>query len=43
MIKKIKEGYRVMSKSGRNMGTYKSKDEAKNRLRQIEYFKHRGK
>jgi hypothetical protein len=43
MIKKIKEGYRVVSeKSGRNLGTYKTKDEAKERLRQVEYFKHKG-
>ena len=43
MIKKIKDGYRVVSeKSGRNFGTYKTKEEAKERLRQVEYFKHRG-
>ena len=43
MIKKVKEGYRVVSeKSGRNMGTYKSKDEAKERLRQVEFFKRKG-
>lgn len=40
MIKKIKVGYRVMAESGRNMGTYKTKEEAKKRLQQIEYFKH---
>ncbi len=43
MIRKVKEGYRVMSESGRNMGTYATKEEAKKRLRQIEYFKHRKK
>jgi len=41
MIRKIKEGYRVLSESGRNMGTYPTKEEAEKRLRQIEYFKHR--
>lgn len=42
MIKKVKEGYRVVSeKTGRNMGTYKTEDEAKKRLRQIEFFKHK--
>ena len=41
MIRKIKEGYRVMSESGRNMGTYKTQEEAKTRLRQIEFFKHK--
>ncbi len=41
MIVKVKEGYRVVSeKTRRNMGTYKTKEEAKKRLRQIEYFKH---
>lgn len=41
MIKKVKEGYRVVSeKSGRNMGTYKTLEGAKKRLRQVEYFKH---
>ncbi len=39
MIKKVKEGYRVLSESGRNMGTYPTEEEAKNRLQQIEYFK----
>jgi ribosomal protein S4E len=41
MIKKVKEGYRVVSDSGRNMGTYRTKEEAERRLRQIEYFKHK--
>ncbi len=40
MIRKIKGGYRVVSEKGRNMGTYKTKEEAQKRLRQIEYFKH---
>lgn len=40
MIRKVKGGYRVVAESGRNMGTYKSKEEAKKRLRQIEIFKH---
>lgn len=40
MIKKIKNGYQVVAESGRNMGTYQTKEEAKKRLRQIEYFKH---
>ncbi len=43
MIRKIKEGYRVMSENGRNMGTYKTLEEAKKRLRQIEFFKHKAK
>ena len=43
MIQKVKEGYRVVSESGRNMGTYPTKEEAKKRLQQIEYFKHKEK
>jgi len=40
MIRKIKGGYRVLAESGRHMGDYKTLKEAKERLRQIEYFKH---
>lgn len=39
MIKKVKEGYRVVShKTGRNMGTYKKKEDAEERLKQIKRF-----
>lgn len=41
MIKKIEGKYTVLSETtGRRMGTYKTLKEAKNRLRQIEFFKH---
>ncbi len=43
MIIKIKEGYRVVSEKGRNMGTYPTKEQAEVRLRQIEMFKHMNK
>jgi hypothetical protein len=39
MIRKVKDGYRVVSESGRNMGTYPTQEEARRRLRQIEFFK----
>jgi hypothetical protein len=41
MIKKVKEGYKVLSeKTGKNLGgPYKTKEEAKKRLQQVEYFK----
>ena len=41
MIKKVKKGYKVVSeKSGKNLGgPYKTKEQAKNRLRQVEVFK----
>jgi hypothetical protein len=43
MIKKVKEGYKVVSeKTGKNLGgPYKTKAAAQKRLRQVEYFKHR--
>ena len=40
MIRKVQGRYRVLSESGRNMGTYRTKAEAEKRLRQIEMFKH---
>lgn len=33
--------YQVQSEKGRNLGTYDTKEEAKKRLKQIEYFKHK--
>ncbi len=41
MIRKVKDGYQVVAESGRNMGTYKTLEEAKKRLKQIEFFKHK--
>jgi hypothetical protein len=42
MIRKEKEGYKVMSEKGKNLGgPYRTKAEAEKRLRQIEFFKHR--
>lgn len=32
--------YMVLSEDGKNLGTYTSKEKAKKRLKQIEYFKH---
>lgn len=43
MIKKVKDGYQVVSEKGRNMGMYKTEEEARKRLQQIEYFKHKKK
>jgi hypothetical protein len=44
MIKKIKGLYVVLSeKTGRRFGSYKNLVEARKRLRQIEFFKHRAK
>jgi len=38
-IKKIAEGYRLESRTGKNLGTYKTKAEALQRERQVQYFK----
>lgn len=43
MIKKINGKYVVLSETtGRRFGAYATLEEAKKRLRQIEFFKHRG-
>jgi hypothetical protein len=41
MIKKVKGGYKVLSeKTRKNLGgPYKTKEEAKKRLHQVEFFK----
>jgi hypothetical protein len=42
MIRKVRAGYQVLSSKGKNLGgPYKSLEEAKRRLRQVEFFKHR--
>ena len=42
MIRKTKTGYKVLSEKGKNLGgPYKTLAEAKKRLRQVEFFKHR--
>jgi predicted kinase len=39
-IRKVKGGYRLLSKKGKNLGTYNSKSGAEQRERQVQYFKH---
>jgi hypothetical protein len=40
-IRKLLDGkYRVLSQTGKNLGTYKSRKGAEKRLKQVEYFKH---
>jgi hypothetical protein len=44
MIKRVTGGYKVLSEKGRNLGgPYKTIEEARKRLKQVEYFKHKGK
>lgn len=41
-IKKLPSGkYRVLSQKGKNLGTFKTKEEAQKRLRLVEFFKHK--
>ncbi len=42
MIKKVKAGYKVVSSKGKNLGgPFRTLEEAKKRLRQVEFFKHK--
>ena len=42
MIKKVKGGYKVYSESGKPLSkTYPTKQQAQNRLKQVEYFKNK--
>ncbi|UCC94877.1 MAG: hypothetical protein JSW40_08715 [Candidatus Omnitrophota bacterium] len=42
MIVKTSKGYVVKSEKGKNLGgPYRTKEAARRRLRQVEYFKHR--
>ncbi len=42
MIKKVKAGYKVVSSKGKNLGgPFRTFEEAKKRLRQVEFFKHK--
>lgn len=42
MIVKLRDGYQVVSSTGKHLGgPYKTLEEAKKRLRQVEFFKHR--
>lgn len=41
-IRKVKGGYRLVSKSGKNLGTYPNRTGAEKRERQVQYFKHIG-
>lgn len=43
MIRKVKAGYKVVSKSGKSLGTFKTKTQATKRLAQVEFFKRKGK
>jgi hypothetical protein len=43
MIKKTSKGYQVKSEKGKNLSKPNlTKEEAKKRLQQVEYFKHKG-
>jgi len=40
MIRKSGSKFKVVSKKGKSLGTYKTKKAALKRLRQVEWFKH---
>lgn len=42
-IKPVKGGFRLVSKKGRNLGTFKTRAEAKKREKEVQFFKHKGK
>jgi len=41
IIRKVADGYRLYSHSGKNLGTYPSRAGAEKRERQVQYFKHK--
>jgi len=42
MIRKLKDGWHVLSEKGKNLGgPYPSRKKAEKRLAQVEYFKHK--
>ena len=41
IIRKVKDGYRLYSHKGRNLGTFNSKSAAKKHEREVQYFKHK--
>jgi len=42
MVVKNGNKWEVKSKAGKSLGTYDTKSEAEKRLKQVEYFKHKG-
>ena len=42
-IRKVKEGFRLVSKKGRNLGTSRTRAGAKKREREVQFFKHKRK
>ena len=41
IIRKVKDGYRLYSHSGKNLGTFDSKTGAEKHEREVQYFKHK--
>jgi hypothetical protein len=39
-IVKVKDGYRLLSGKGKNLGTFQTKAEAEKHEREVQYFKH---
>lgn len=43
MIRRKGRKFQVVSHTGKNLGTYTTREAAERRLRQVEYFKHKDK
>ena len=41
IIRKVKDGYRLYSHKGRNLGTFDTKKQAEKHEREVQYFKHK--
>jgi hypothetical protein len=41
-IRRVKGGYRLVSRKGKNLGTYPSKAGAQKREQQVQFFKKKG-
>jgi len=40
-IRKVTRGYRLLSRNGKNLGTFKTREAAVRHERQVNFFKHR--
>lgn len=43
MIRRVKGGFRLVSHTGKNLGTFPTRKQAMKRERQVNFFKHRKK
>ena len=41
MIRKVKGGFRLVSRKGKSLGTFPTRKQAEKRERQVQFFKHK--